>query len=228
MERKRELAKQVRVDLDRGEWSYDSLLDYLKASGKVHLTSFAQLQEARKLYVVRLLRPAEVAAKVHVPLDIIYHWKTIWGWDELRAQRESQLYWKVSKVLRRYKPDIDIAHNRLAEKLEQLIEQTLDEKVAEGADLKEIKDLSTALKSTIELRRTIAGRTSNKKEVAHTGVVAHAHGVIEDPHKMESLTNALVDHLELPLSALLDEPLDDENITDAEFITIDDKSTAEE
>ena len=139
------------------------------------------------------------------------------------------LYWKVSKVLRRYKPDIDISHDRLAEKLEQLIEQTLDEKMAEGAELKDIKNLAAALKSTVELRRTIKGKSNTKSEVEHKGIVAHAHGLVEDPHKMEALTGAMVDHLELPLSELLAEPEDTDNITDAEFVEVaKDQSTVAE
>lgn len=227
--KKKAEAEAIRVDLDRGEWTYGSLLEYLNQNGKTHLTSYAQLQEARKLYVVQLKRPHEIAKLVDVPLDIIYHWKTIWGWDELRAKRESFLYWKVSKVLRRYKPDIDISHDRLAEKLEQLIEQTLDEKMSDGAELSDIRSLASALKSTVELRRTIKGKSNTKSEVEHKGIVAHAHGAIEDPHKMEALTGAMVDHLELPLSELLAEPDDEENITDVEFVEIaKDKPTTEE
>jgi len=175
------------------------------------------------------MRPSEVARAVNVPLDIIYHWKTIWGWDELRAKRESLLYWKVTKTLKKHRPDIDISHDRLAEKLELLIEQTMDEKMENGAELKDIKDLSTALKATVELRRTIKGKSNTKSEIEHKGIVghAHAHALLNDPHKTKAIADSLTDHLELPLAELLAEQEDSENITDAEFV-VDGKSTTKE
>lgn len=194
---------------------YKSLLDYLNKTGKVQLTSLVQLQTAKRYYVVKLYAPSQIAKALSLPVDLIYRWKNVWDWDSDREHHERMLYWRATKSLKQVQPDLDLTHDRLAVKMESVIERLIDETMQqETPDVKDLRNLASALQSIINLRRTIGGKATQKTEHAHAH--AHAHGIVNDEHKMQALTDLVEKHLATPTETIA-LGLDENEITDAEY-----------
>lgn len=214
--KKRSSSLQVASDFKRGSYpkGYASLLDYLNRSGKVQLTSVVELQTAKMLYVVKMMPPAKIAEKLQIDTDIIYRWKTIWDWDSDREAMEQRLYWQASKSLRKIAPDIDITHDRLAIKMESILERSMDRMLKSGAaELKDIKEISGALQAVISLRRVIKGKVTSKSERK----IEHEHVFkVDQPHRMAEMERLVETHVKHPMK-LIEETRDLEEVEDAEF-----------
>lgn len=205
-----------------------SLLHQLQRDDKLHLISQWHMLEAKRCYVIKCWSPKRIAKRLKIDEAVIYRWKTLFAWDEARQHRERKIYWKALGAIKQVEPDIDVTHTTLATKLESIIESRLDDLLEDprAADLKSIKELTSALSSIVQLRRQIAGKVQKRESTAeHKHVHVHEVGAEvfkQNDQAKDSVTKALSTHIQLPKLQTEPEAPNSSPIIDVEFEEQDD------
>lgn len=138
--------------------AFPSLLKYLKATGKIHSVTQAQLYKARHLFVSRGYSEQDVAESLELPESVIVKWVNAFQWSE---DRDRILYRKLRSVRELSKKAaevLDERHDRILSSVETLAERILAKSIdGEGEALtpKDLKAVVDSLKTSAEMRRQI-------------------------------------------------------------------------
>ena len=134
-----------------------SLIIRMERTGKLKTVKSLAIMKARALYVTKLRDKRDVAAEVGVDMPTLDRWIFQFAWDELRQEKEFQLYRKVSNIRRQSIPNIDQKHDQMFHSLESLIEDTIYRIKRDEIELniKDLNTLSKAAQTCMDCRRTI-------------------------------------------------------------------------